>query len=448
VTQSPITRRRLLQSTAAAGATTAFLGGKAPAYAQAKPLDGVTLNVSCWSAPYPKWLAEYIPEFEEQTGARVNYDTPGFPVYNQRADLELSTGGSAFDVLNITFIYMSRWIGAGWFTPLTEFISDPEKTPPDWNADDFLAGAIAPLKGADGQIYGFPWIADAYMAAAPRFDLFQKAGFGMPDTFDDILNVMQAVHGQEGVSGFITENHHGWAWIPYLMGFGGKVFVDPPDNLMPALDTPEAAEAAEYYARLLGEFGLDGALSYSYDTALNACKQGRVSYITFNQAWLVQMGDPETSKVADKVNYSIMPAGPEGRFPGVGSHGWGIPAGAKNKEASWEFIKWAMSKEMFERMLTEKGYGSVTRRSVIDSPTFREKMLINGVDVADIYLETIDLAARGYMAYRTVHVYPQVDRQIDKAIESIVSGQMGAREALRQAQENSIADLRRAGVEL
>jgi multiple sugar transport system substrate-binding protein len=156
----------------------------------------------------------------------------------------------------------------------------------------------------------------------------------MPNTFDDIMTAMQAVQGQDGVAGFVTENHHGWTWIPYLMGFGGTVFRGPPDDLMPMLNTPEAAEAAEYYARLLGEYGPDGALSYTYDTALNACKQGRVSYITFNQAWLVQLGDPASSTVADKVNFSIMPAGPKGRFPGVGPHGWGIPVGARNKDAS------------------------------------------------------------------------------------------------------------------
>jgi multiple sugar transport system substrate-binding protein len=27
---------------------------------------------------------------------------------------------------------MSRWIGAGWFTPLDDFVNDPNKTPPDW----------------------------------------------------------------------------------------------------------------------------------------------------------------------------------------------------------------------------------------------------------------------------------------------------------------------------
>src|SRR5579859_3322789 len=81
--QQRIGRRRIL-ATGAAAAGLMALPGKAPAAIGAKPLKGVTLNVSCWSAPYPLYLAKYIPEFEEQTGARVVYTTPSFPIYNQR----------------------------------------------------------------------------------------------------------------------------------------------------------------------------------------------------------------------------------------------------------------------------------------------------------------------------------------------------------------------------
>ncbi len=178
-----------------------------------------------------------------------------------------------------------------------------------------------------------------------------------------------------------------------------------------------------------------------------ALKAGRINYSTNNQAFLVQMAAAD-SKVADKCNFALMPAGPKGRFPGVASHAWGIPVGSKNKEAAWEFIKWAMSKDMIKRMLVDKGYGSVTRRSLIDSPEFKKKLTINGVDVAKLYLDTIDLAASGYMTYRTVHVYPQVDKQIDIAIQTIGSKQMSAADAMRRAQEASIADLKRAGIKL
>ena len=143
-----LTRRQMLR----AGAGSLFIpftltSGKAPAQGGKKPFEGVTLNISCWSATYPKLLADYLPEFTEQTGIKVNYDTPGFPVYNQRADLELSTKGSGFDVLNVTFIFTSRWIGAGWLTPLDTYLKDPNKTPADWDYRRFPGG----LRAADAR---------------------------------------------------------------------------------------------------------------------------------------------------------------------------------------------------------------------------------------------------------------------------------------------------------
>ena len=38
------------------------------------------------------------------------------------------------------------------------------------------------------------------------------------------------------------------------------------------------------------------------------------------------------------------------------------------------------------------------------------------------------------MKYRTVSVYPQVDQQLNKAIELIATGQLSAKQAMQQAQ--------------
>ena len=144
----------------------------------------------------------------------------------------------------------------------------------------------------------------------------------------------------------------------------------------------------------------------------------------------------------------MCPAGPKGRFPGVATHGWGIPTGSKNKDAAWQFITWALSKPVVHRMVVERGYSSITRRSLIDSPEFKGKLTVNGHDIVKIYLDTIALGAQGYMKYRTIYVYPQVDKQIDIAIQNIASGQMAAAEAMRKAQQNSLAELQRAGIKL
>src|SRR5688572_91835 len=109
-----VDRRTLLKSTAATAALGA-VGVSFPALVgYAKPFDGVTINGASFQHVFHEYLKEYIPEFEEQSGMKVNFDTQAFPVYNQRTDLELSTQGGAWDFINITFIYSGRWIGAGW----------------------------------------------------------------------------------------------------------------------------------------------------------------------------------------------------------------------------------------------------------------------------------------------------------------------------------------------
>ena len=441
-----ITRRTLMKAGAGSLAVPFTLAsGKAPAQGGRKPFEGVTLNISCWSATYPTLLASYIPEFTEKTGIKVNYDTPGFPVFNQRADLELSTKGSGFDVLNVTFIYTSRWIGAGWLTPLDSFIKDPNKTPADWDFADFLSGSVQPMRDKAGAVHGVPWISDVLMAASSRFDLLKANGLGMPDTFEELDRAMQIVNKKENVAAFSIENHWGWTFIPFLQGFGGNIFRNPPDDLMPTLDTPEAAEAAEFFAKLVNSYGPPAAAGYTYDQVTEALRAGRVNYAPHNHAFVALLGE-SGSKVVNTSNFSMVPKGPKGRFPGIASHGWGIPTGAKNKDASWEFIKWATSKELIANMIQKHGLGSVTRKSMTESNAYKQKMIINGVDTGKLFLDSIALGDQGHMKYRTVHVYPQANAQINQAMGRIISGQMKAKESLAMAQANAIADLRRAGV--
>lgn len=439
-------RRDLLKAMAAFGVY-AMMPALARGANGARKFEGVTLNVSTFSAAWPKLLRQWLPEFEALTGARVQLDTPSFPVYNQRADLELSTKGSAYDVVNVTFIYTSRWINAGWLTPLDSFIADPNQTSPQWDLNDFLPAALAPETGRDGKLYGIPYVVEAMLAGASRFDLIQQAGLGFPQTTDDLLSVLRAVNKKARVSGYITDNHYGWTFIPYLQAFGGNVFRTPPDDLFPVLDSPEAVAAADYFASLIREFGPNGGINYTADQSLQALKQGRVNFSDASQTYLAQLADP-SSRTLKTASFGQMVSGPKGRFPGMAVHALGIPVGSKNKEAAWAFIQWALSKQLTRRAIGA-GYGSPTRRSDIDSQAFRGKQVVNGIDLAQLSLDAIERAGSGgYMKYRTVEVYPQVDQQLNKAIALIASGQLSAKQAMAQAQAGTISDLKRAGVKI
>ena len=442
-------RRDILRA-GLAGAAGLAIGFKvAPVRGQAKKFAGVSISGAAFASTYHEYLKAYLPEFEAETGLKVDFQQQAFPVYNQRMDLELSTKGSAYDFCNLTFIYSGRWVAANWFTPLNDFVKDANKTPADWDAEDFVPGTTQHLKNAKGEIFAFPWEAGGMLMAAARGDLIEAAGLKMPTTFAELMQVCQAVNNKEGVAAFVADRLHHWNWIPYLMGFGGSVFRNPPDDLLPTFDSSEAANAAEYYARLITEMSPPGVMSFSDDQAMRAQMSGRANIRTQAITWITPLVAHAESKVAKTARYALMPAGPAGNFPGSNSHGFGIPAGAKNKDAAWAFISWAVSKDTIARIVKEKGYGAVCRRSVITSEAFTNRLTLNGDSVAPLYLQVLELGGKtGYMKYRTVPVYPQVGDKINKAMERIASKQQGARAALQQAKEEAIADLKKAGIPL
>jgi multiple sugar transport system substrate-binding protein len=73
-------------------------------------------------------------------------------------------------------------------------------------------------------------------------------------------------------------------------------------------------------------------------------------------------------------------------------------------------------------------------------------LTLNGQDVASLYLQVLELGGKtGYMKYRTVPVFPQVGDKINKGIERIATKQQDAPASMRQAQEEAIQDLQKAG---
>ena len=442
-------RRQALKQLALGGGALA-LGVAAPAViGQAKKFAGVTINGACFQHVFQTYLKDLIPEFEAQSGMKVNLDLQAFPVYNQRMDLELSTKGQAYDFCNITFIYSGRWIGAGWMTPLDDMVRNPDLTAADWDAADFAAGAQSSLQDARGRTYGYAWEAGAMLNGAARGDLIEQAGMKMPTTFDELIKVCEATNKKDGSAAFVADRLHHWNMIPYLMGLGGRVFRGPPDDLFPMLDTREAAAAAEWYANLLVKYGPAGGMSYTDDQAMRAQIAGRANMRTQAVGWLTPLVKHDESKVKTTARFALMPAGPAGNFPGCNSHGYGIPLGAQKKEAAWAFIQWAMSKQTLRRIALQKGYSAVCRRSIITDPEYKKAMTLNGQDVASLYLQVLELGGKsGYMKYRTVPVFPQVGDKINKAIEKIASNQMTAAAAMKEAQEQAIADLLKAGIKV
>jgi multiple sugar transport system substrate-binding protein len=404
-----VSRRTLLQ----AGAAT--IGAAAlpmPVIAQTKPFAGVTLRGASFQHRFFTLLQNYIPEFEAQTGMKVDLQLSAFPVYNQQANLELSSGGSAFDFVNVTFILAARWVAAGLLANLDEFTGDPNLTPAEWKPKDFVEGAQVPYRDAKGATYGYSWEGGAMVMGLSRMDLMEKRGLKIPKTFAELEQVCAAMNGVENVTGIVSFQLHHWCLPPYIQGFGGNIFRNPPTDIMPALNSPQAVQAIEFYANLLKNYAPKGVLTYTEDQARQALLTGRSNIFIHSSSWITPILMSGDSKVKDTSRVVRMPAGPVRDFPAANSQGLGIPKNAKNKKAAWEFIKWALSPEISMRLVKEHGHSSVCRKSVIESEEYRRLNTVNGQDLGALYLEVLGLPARGenYMAYRTVKEIPDRGR--------------------------------------
>ena len=154
-------------------------------------------------------------------------------------------------------------------------------------------------------------------------------------------------------------------------------------------------------------------LTYTEDQARQSLLTGRSNIFIHSSAWVTPILLSPDSKVKDTSRVVRMPAGPVHDYPASNSQGLGIPKNAKNKKAAWEFIKWALSPEISMRLVKEHGHSSVCRRSVIESEEYRKLNTVNGQDLGALYLEVLELPAKGenYMAYRTVQGIPDRRRR-------------------------------------
>lgn len=154
-------------------------------------------------------LQNYIPEFEQQTGMKVDLQLSAFPVYNQQANLELASGGSAFDFVNVTFILVARRVAAGLLSNLDEFISDPNLTPAEWQPKDFVDGAQVPYRD----------VAPGIAATAILCFLYAWNDF----FFALILTRTNARTAPVAVVNFM--NYEGWEWGK--IAAGGSLVMAP-----------------------------------------------------------------------------------------------------------------------------------------------------------------------------------------------------------------------------
>lgn len=437
-------RRDFLRTLGIAGATAAagpILSACAPAATTTAPqateplevgmpLRGTKIKLLLNDQANQHYIMSIINEFTEQTGIEVEADIVAFAVLLEQGEVELSSGSQNYDVSIQIFIKAQRWMRANWCHPLDDFIAQS-----GFDIDDFL-GATTDAMSWQGSKYGVPFLAESVQMIY-RDDVLTDHGLAVPNTFAELERVLEATHNPPDFYSYVMRTQPAGVHFPFpvwLQGYGGNVFRDPPNDLTPTLNTPEALAAAENFCDLIKRFSIAGTQVYDTPDCQNAMAQGLAGIWIDALGIFPRITNPEQSVVSDKVEIALVPGGSAGRVPQIASHGYMIPRAARNKEAAWEFIRWATSKEMVQRTAIDGGFSAVPRASVLTSQAYADKYNRPKTKIGELIVEAINLSKP---AYRVVPEFPEVGQRFGNALNEIISGQRSVKDAMDAAQRDA-----------
>lgn len=303
-------------------------------------------------------LRDKEAEIEAATGIDIQLTTMALGQLNESVAQNLRAPESAFDIVHTIGFNVAGTAGAGLLEELTPYLTDPAKTPADYDFADFPAGQLQytgyfdPATGEFGgdQLYLIPGIHSGSVLLFYRKDLLDEAGIAVPTTWAEYLAAAEqlttpdvagsAMVGANDVSNFLVD------WYSRFITMGGQLTTGNKNDktLNTNLDSPEAVAALQNMIDLL-PYSPAAVASYGFTEALDAFLTGKVAMWP---AWATIAGalyGPD-SPVKDTVAVAPMPAD-DGNPRGVrGGWGLGIPKNLtqEQKDCAWLLMTQITSK--------------------------------------------------------------------------------------------------------
>jgi multiple sugar transport system substrate-binding protein len=378
--------------------------------------------------PWNDTVQRMLPEFEKLTGIKVDFtDLPEIQA-RQKATVEFTAGSGGVDAWYTSLlIEKRRFWKSGWYLDLSKFLSDPTMTSPDYDWNDMAAGARESVVQSDGTISGLPAFVDPWIFFY-RKDLFAQQGLRPPRTLAEMEEFAQKFHNAPNLYGFVARglknaNAPAWDWV--LFSMGGNVLTK---DGKASINTPEAVKAMDWYASMLRRFAPPGVVNFNWYECSSAFMQGQVAMYFDGVNFAGQFEDKEKSKIAGKVGYAVLPAGPGGHYPVMFTSAMAVSAQSKNPGPAYFLAQWATSKQnAIQELLAGVG---TARTAVWNNPEVKAKAKMPA-DWWQAYVDSMKIGRLGLPEIVGVTEYRDI---IGVAIQKAIEGAKSA-DVLAQAQK-------------
>jgi len=316
-----------------------------------KKYQGKTIRVMVSKAPMADMYRKYLPEFEEMTGIKVQYEIYPEDQRRKKIAVEFASGASDVDAfLEGSHMERVKFAEAGWSSDMADFLNNKEIVAPEFEWADFSKGAVKSVT-----YKGKQWMLPMSIEGTILFyrkDLFKEKGIAQPKSLNDMVKIAKAFTDKPKFYGFVARgkrHSNVTQFDPYFFNFNGQYLKpDGTANLM----APQFKEAIDWYGMILSNYGPPGVANWHWYECLDLFMQSKVAMYSDVSGFASQFENPKKSKIAGKVGYMLIPPGPGGvQRPPLYGLGWTVFTGSKNKEAAWYFIQWAAGKKMLARIL-------------------------------------------------------------------------------------------------
>lgn len=341
----------------------------------AKPLSGTEINSIFLDRPGYRAIIKLLPEFEQKTGIKVNYEIVPYENTREKEVLNFTSQGD-LTVALVDLVWIGEFAENGWLEPIESFTSDPSITDPNLKLEGFFPLLVDAFGSWGGKTYGLPF--DNYSGLLFYNSCkLKEAGFDKPPaTWAELRDVYgpKLTDGSKNQYAFALqslrgETQSGDSFMRMLWPFGGSLLnKEFKSNLM----SKESLDGLNFRQDLM-KYMPPGIVSFDHAEAVNALAQGQVAMITEWSAFYGTLADPATSKLGDCLAVAPEPNGPAGRLPALGGFSLAVASQAseEQKKAAWLFIQWATSEEIAKSYVEAGGVSA--RKSVYEDPAIKAK---------------------------------------------------------------------------
>jgi multiple sugar transport system substrate-binding protein len=350
--------------------------------------EGQTLTIGLNKHPFTESLLPLIPEFRRLTGINVEYLILPEAEYITKLTADLSQQRGEFSVIMTGPMRNWQFVSADWIVPLDDFLNNPKLTDPGWyKLDDFVPALIAANRYdgkvgggvGDGQLWSIPVLAESYILAY-RKDIFDQYNIKVPTTIEEMADAARQVKQKAGIPGIVARGTPATAtvstgFISGLKSYSDGRWSELDSQLKANFHDPVSVKFTETWVNMVRESGPPNWANMQWYDAMEAFTAGQAGMIVDADFFAAGYENPTKSKVAGKVGYALIPAGPDGK-PHSGLWTWalGVNKAAKNKDAAWLFVEWATSQRTLLNATVGYRNYNPSRVSVMNDPRVQEIM--------------------------------------------------------------------------